>query len=46
MGQITIAPVSQNLITDFGWATTVILLGITMGLIVPLALALKVRQAT
>ena len=41
MGQITIAPVSQNLITDFGWATTVILLGITMGLIVPLALALR-----
>ena len=41
MGQITIAPVSQNLITDFGWATTVILLGVTMGLIVPLAFALK-----
>ena len=41
MGQITIAPVSQNLITDFGWATAVILLGITMGLIVPLAFGLK-----
>jgi len=40
MGQITMAPVAQTFITDFGWTTTVIILGLTMGLIVPLAFAL------
>lgn len=40
MGQITMAPVAQSFITDFGWTTTVIILGLSMGLIVPLAFAL------
>jgi len=40
MGQVTMAPVAQSFITDFGWTTTVIILGLSMGLIVPLAFAL------
>ncbi len=40
MGQLVIAPISQGLISDFGWSMSLVILAVMVGAIVPLAAAL------
>ena len=40
LGQITVAPMSQFLLDDFGWSTTFVIFAVVMAAIIPLALLL------